>query len=67
MLRLVTLVTPQEERKMASPKKKLTKKEMKALNHEKLMKNRKGVQVPGQPTNVIQVNFGTNQEQKKAA
>lgn len=40
---------------------------MKALNHEKLMKNRKGTPVPGQPTNVIQVNFGNNQEQKKAA
>ncbi len=52
---------------MASPKKKLTKKELKALNHAKLMNNRKGPQLPGQASNVIQVNFSTGQVEKKAA
>jgi hypothetical protein len=52
---------------MASPKKKLTKKEQKALNHAKLMNNRKGYQPPGQTSNVIQVNFATGQVEKKAA
>lgn len=53
---------------MASPKKKLTKKELKALNHAKLMNSKKGFQTPEQNSNVIQVNFGTNQQvEKKAA
>lgn len=52
---------------MASPKKKLTKKEQKALNHAKLMGQKKSYEPPGQTSNVVHVNFGNNQEQKKAA
>lgn len=52
---------------MASPKKKLTKKEQKALNHAKLMNQRKTYQPPGQTSNVVHVNFGNNQVEKKAS
>lgn len=45
-------------------KKKLTKKEQKALNHAKLMANKKGSAASG---NVIQVNFQAGQDKDKKA
>ena len=52
---------------MAFPKKKLTKKELKAQNHAKLMASRKSHAMPSQPNNVVQLNPGINQVEKKAA
>lgn len=45
-------------------KKKLTKKELKALNHAKLMSSKKS-QGPIQPNNVVE--FKKPEDQKKAA
>lgn len=42
-------------------KKKLTKKELKALNHAKLMANK------GQPGNVVDINAFRDEKNKKAA
>lgn len=46
-------------------KKKLTKKEMKAQNHAKLMANKGHGQ--GTPTNVVDINAFREQKDKKAA
>ncbi len=46
-------------------KKKLTKKEMKAQNHAKLMQN-KG-QGAGTPSNVVDINAFRDEKNKKAA
>jgi hypothetical protein len=49
-------------------KKKLTKKELKAQNHAKLMSSKKGGIVPTQQTgNVIELNAYRDQKDKKAA
>lgn len=50
-------------------KKKLTKKEMKAMNHAKLMSNKGSPSIPGSSTssNVVQVNFQANREKDKKA
>ncbi|MFP5457239.1 MAG: hypothetical protein ACLGG7_00765 [Bacteriovoracia bacterium] len=50
-------------------KKKLTKKELKAQNHAKLMSSKKGG-IPGQsstPDNVVQLSAYQNKDNKKAA
>ena len=47
-------------------KKKLTKKEEKALNHAKLMSNKKG-SGPGSASNVIDITAYQNKDNKKAA
>lgn len=49
-------------------KKKLTKKELKAQNHAKLMSSKKGGIVPTQQSsNVIELNAYRDQKDKKAA
>lgn len=51
-------------------KKKLTKKEQKAINHAKLMSNKSASSVPGASSNtnnVVQLNAYQNQKDKKAA
>ncbi len=53
-------------------KKKLTKKEQKAMNHAKLMSNKKGGFSPGQSAsgsngNVIDITAYQNKDNKKAA
>ena len=50
-------------------KKKLTKKEQKAINHAKLMSNKSSNSIPGATnnSNVVQVNFQAKKEDKKAA
>jgi len=50
-------------------KKKLTKKELKAANHAKLMSNKSSNSIPGSTnnSNVVHVNFQAKKEDKKAA
>jgi len=51
-------------------KKKMTKKELKAANHAKLMSNRGAHALPGSSnntSNVVQVNFQQNKDKDKKA
>jgi hypothetical protein len=50
-------------------KKKLTKKELKALNHAKLMSNKKGTfgSQSSESSNVVDINAYRNKDNKKAA
>jgi hypothetical protein len=59
---------PKEEIMGDKQKKKLTKKELKAQNHAKLMASKKGG-IPGssQPNNVVDISAYQNKDNKKAA